>query len=116
MYVISVSTDVIADDELFRGRHVHIVAGLELTVAHMIFLHAHEGCIMVCFAIAVPILCVLLPLRQPCIYGFYGFLQRTFSVAFSCYPVKVFCFGLRIQLFSQFLQMMNLRCFRNMPL
>ena len=47
---------------------------------------------------------------------FYGFLQRTFSVTFSCYPVKVFCFGLCIQLFSQFLQMMNLRCFRNMPL
>ena len=81
MYVISVSADVIADDELFRGRHVHIVAGLELTVAHVVFLHVHECSVMIRFAIAVAIsadvqiLRVFLPLMEI----LYSLLMRTKS-------------------------------------
>ena len=74
MHIISVGGNVAAYDEFAACCHVDIVSGLELPVFHVVFFHVHEGCIMVCFAVAVSvstdmdIICILLELSNPPIH------------------------------------------------
>ena len=78
MHIVPVCVYVIANDELLRAYHIHIVTRLELTIVHMALLHVHEGCVMIRFAIAVPIsadvqiLRVFLSLFQPYVHRLYS--------------------------------------------
>ena len=64
--------NAVAEDELVLGSELHVVCRLQLAVAHVVFLHAHEGSIPIRFAEAVPLtqggflLLVLLQPRQKC--------------------------------------------------
>ena len=96
MHIVSVGADVVADDELLRGRHIHIVSGLELPVSHVILFHVHKRGVMIRFAITVPIsadmqiLCVLLPPFQPAVHQLDRFLQGGLVMPFSRYMKQMF--------------------------
>ena len=40
--------DVIADHKIVFCPDLHVVARLELTVEHVVFLHSHESCVFIC--------------------------------------------------------------------
>lgn len=89
MHIIFVRRDVAPNNKPAARCHIDIVSGLELPVSHVIFLHVHEGRIMVCLTVAVPIsadmniVCVLSGFVKPLICPFAQSLQRRFSFALS---------------------------------
>lgn len=47
--------DRVVNDELIFCSYLYIIAGFQLAVFHMVFLHAHESCIRVRFGKAVTV-------------------------------------------------------------
>ncbi len=53
LHVAAIRGDVMPDDEAVRRRYIDVVARLQLSVAHAIFLHVHERRVVIRLAIAV---------------------------------------------------------------
>ena len=63
LHIAAVCGDVVPDDEAVCRRHVDVVSRLQLSVAHVIFLHVHERRVVIRIAAAVPIPADKTPLR-----------------------------------------------------
>ena len=53
VYIVAVGTNIIANDKFVADGRVHVIPRFQLAVPHMIFLHVHEGGVMIGFAVAV---------------------------------------------------------------
>src|SRR5690349_14707504 len=82
----------IGGDELIISTNLNIIAGLELTIAHVIFLHPHEGGILIGFAVTAPVLpnnlfllFILFQLVWPVLLGIIQFLFNAWLNFFVFY-------------------------------
>lgn len=86
VYIVAVGTNIIADDKFVADGRVHVIPRFQLAVPHMIFLHVHEGGVMIGFAVAVlvpaymQVIGILFEFGQSCFRLFQHSLQLCFSL------------------------------------
>ena len=99
-----------SDDEPVRRRHVDVVTRLQLSVAHVVFLHVHERRVVIRLAVAVPISAdvdvpgIALISLDPVLHGLNCPLHGRLSLARSIDEPDAFRLLLRVQLLADLFQ------------
>ena len=100
MCVVQVAGDIRAHDVFGLDAQLHVIAGLQLAISHVVVLHAHERRVVVCLGIAVALaeyLLVRLILSRFLLHCFQLldlFLKRApaLSLAVDEFDALLFCY------------------------